>query len=79
MPNILQYKNMNCTTLFNVVTSGVFSAFHRVHSQPLSIIQKGDYRQELDHGGSETQTPGRFQSSLEDGIRTEHDLHELET
>lgn len=50
MPNILQYKNMNCTTLFNAVTSGVFSAFHIVHSPPLSVVQKGDNRQELDRG-----------------------------
>ena len=78
MPNILQYKNTNCTTLFNAVTSGVFSAFCRVHSQPLSIVQKGDNRQELDQGGSETQALGRFRSTLEDGIRTEHDLDELE-
>lgn len=78
MPNILQYKNMNCTTLFNAVTSGVFSAFHIVHSPPLSVVQKGDNRQELDQGGSETQTLGRFQSILEDGIGTEHDLDELE-
>jgi len=56
MPNILQYKNMNCTTLFNAVTSGVFSAFHRLPSQPLSTVQKGENRQELDQGCSETQT-----------------------
>lgn len=78
MPNILQYKNMNCTALFNDWTSGVFSAFHGVHSQPVSIVQRGDNRQELDWGVSETQTLGRFQSTLEDGIRTEHDPGELE-
>lgn len=78
MPNILQYKNMNCTTLFNAVTSSVFSAFHRVCSQPLSIVQKGDNRQELDQGALRQKHLGRFQSTLEDGIRTEHDLDELE-
>lgn len=78
MPNILQHKNMNCTTLFNDWTSGVFSAFHGVHSQPLSTVQKGDNRQELDQGVSETKILGRFRSALEDGIRTEHDPGELE-
>lgn len=55
----------------------MFAAFHRVPSQPLSMLQKGDNRRELDHGGSETQTLGRFQSTLEDGTGTEYDLDEL--